>query len=446
MENESNQLPEENQKAVEPSEVQPEHQPEKQHQRVNKRLIIAGVSLVLLVGVGGYAYHRYGKSSSPKEIETEQPAKTEQPEPVQKEKDSPIPTSTESVEAQIAYIEDGNVLVWDTNKQEIIQVTEDGLNSDPKWSPDGNKLAWMAMEKFEEPSERYHGVNIKIMDYQSMEIEELLEPYDLSVLQGVNMGVVNERSCLSLWNFEWSSDSEKIVYSRNGVWIKDLESGEEERLVDPYWEDNDILQNGLPQTDFEAKPNYVFSIGSVTTSEKVVIGKPAYMDGASYEILDIQSGDTKQIPDDIPIHPKLSPDSNKILAGGSYGLHKGLGGVYYYDLNKGELITISEKQSLGMLWLNDNQVVASLSVDENSGSEIFIINLDGSIEKQLTSDGREKYLAAISPDKKWAVYYEADTYSGFKTFTAVSLEDGAQTDFEEVTTKYSDFSWRPGLH
>jgi dipeptidyl aminopeptidase/acylaminoacyl peptidase len=120
--------------------------------------------LALLVACGGPATPVEQPSTAPvSPAASEQPAPsvipsstpttesvTSVPPSASSTADTPAQTATatsaaEQSSGQIAYVKEGNLWLLDLATSEMRQLTTDGENSDPAWSPDGQTLAFMRL-------------------------------------------------------------------------------------------------------------------------------------------------------------------------------------------------------------------------------------------------------------------------------------------------------------
>jgi Tol biopolymer transport system component len=73
------------------------------------------------------------------------------------------------------------------------------------------------------------------------------------------------------------------------------------------------------------------------------------------------------------------------------------------DLSRAVQITIGkDSTSRGIAWTPDKRIVYVSSVSGNT--EVWIMNADGSNQKQLTNDARIKYTPVVSPDGRYIFY------------------------------------------
>jgi len=96
------------------------------------------------------------------------------------------------------------------DRKTLIQLTQSGHDSDPKWSPDGNWIAFL--------SERKNPVE-KNEDADSGSKDEVSQIYLISPTGGEAFPITKGEE--EVHTFSWSSDSQTIYYATRQAWTKD---------------------------------------------------------------------------------------------------------------------------------------------------------------------------------------------------------------------------------
>ncbi len=437
-------------------ELQPEES--KNPPKSQRMLIYIGLltALTVILAAGSYLYSQYSKKFVKPDPNSTSPSTQKQEEST--ETDVAIPTAEEFTEAQIAYIKEcgsrnnGNVWILDTVSKTQKQITTNCKNSNPKWSPDGKKLAWIESKQIDTGYwDRDLQMNIKIMDYLTQETEYLLDEYKLNNLQSEKSGEEAEkRELLQVQDFDWSPNSRKIVYSRNGVWTKNVETKKAELLLEPCLDKSSIMEKDLPKDFWELSETSFFLYNSVYHSpdgKKLLLKvKRNFMGASSYEVLNINTKKLLTIINKTGLKPNCiewSPDSGKILYSGECG--GWLGGTHYYDLETKETKTVHQSGTLSSYWLNNTNFITVTSNIKNEcfpseeGFKLAILNLEGATLKtiipKVDMSRHRVFKKGVSADKEWVLI---GTHEEVKE--AVSINNGRTVEFK---LEASDLNWRP---
>ncbi len=428
---------------IKKEQIQQEHSGESPSSKKLLTYLAATFVLLLILGTGSYLYSQYKKENSTATDESISPPPQKQTETTDANATTSIPTAEEFTEAQIAYLSDcdgfgkGDTWILDTVTQTNKQITDNGKNTTPKWSPDGKKLAWIEEDK-----------NIKIYNYGTGSIFYLLDTYNLE-----NMSIVDrteelrKQKLLELHSFDWSPDSTQIAYSRNGVWIKDLETKEEKQILKPYLEKNKVINDPLPNKVWDLeKGSYVYENLGYSPNGAYLLFTKTFLMGEEYNIYQLADGEIINIIEKTalqPNHISWSPDSSKILYSGECG--GWLGGTHYYTLKTKETKTIHNEGTISSYWLNNKEFITIKSNIENecfpgqAGFKLAVLDLEGdtlnTLIPKIEMSKHFVFSKGTSTNKKWILI------GAYKLIEqAVSIENGNTVEFNLET---SEISWRP---
>jgi serine/threonine protein kinase len=116
------------------------------------------------------------------------------------------------------------------------------------------------------------------------------------------------------------------------------------------------------------------------------------------------NGEARRITHDLNSYLDISitSDSNALVAA-QYDLTAGVWVSPNADLNRARQITSGHDDGAGgIAWTPDGQIVYASSA--SGSSEIWIMNQDGTNQKQLTNDSFMKHTPAVSPDGRFVVF------------------------------------------
>lgn len=400
----------------------------------------------------GYWYGTQQVLLTQKEVPTPQPTPTLKPTTIPTPTFTPTPITTptitptpmpppEGVSGEIAYVKDGDIWIINVDRTNPRQITNDGVNISPKWSPDGKNLLWIKKASTNEdddygdiwmvnvdgtnkrqvtndglnmylkwsPNNQYlswiklidldgekHSVNIVRKNWETGETKELLEPFSEEKLKQSSGGWSSRN--YELESFDWFPSNEGIVYLRDGVWTKDLNTGVEKQLLENYYDKEEYILNQI-YIGVSVSPN----------GQKVRLSIAMYEWGG-WGVVNID-GSGKEFPIKVLVPGYLwSPDSRYLLGGWTIcGL--GEGGVYLYDPEKDESIRINTLGSMGIEWFENGQfILTSLGYSDSCESiehdlyDVAILDLQGNIVKRLTNDKERYLLLGASPDEKIVLF------------------------------------------
>ncbi len=144
------------------------------------------------------------------------------------------PISKPVISGKIAYLKNKDLYLLEDNKSK--QLTKGANISYFSWSEDARYIGWINREEYKRknPTNGYewlenYGVSISVIDLQTGKIQEVVSSQyvynpDASIQEKFEAKIIS--------GFDFINQTgTKIAYSRNGVWVKDLISGKEEKVL-----------------------------------------------------------------------------------------------------------------------------------------------------------------------------------------------------------------------
>ena len=258
----------------------------------------------------------------------------------------------------------------------------------PQWSPDGTKIAFTKVG-FE---------GLYVMDANGSAIKKLTDAADAG------------------YGFQWSANSDEILYRdarwtdegrHRAIWSVDMD-GKTEKLSedDPYlrpgaWK---YSQNGnmrVQAVDVKMKPILktrtikANSPAFVKMKAKPSFNKSFFVDavGDNFQIVD-ENGNKTRLGDSNIFCPVFSPNGEMIA-------YNQEGTVCVMDLNGNNKVELAE--GFYPTWASDNQLIFERTEDDGhvyTAGDLYMINIDGSGEKQITKSEFIERFPVVSPDGK----------------------------------------------
>jgi len=258
----------------------------------------------------------------------------------------------------------------DLDGTDFMQLTKDGVSYYPKWSPDGQKIAYLSG-----PTPK---ISLYVMDSDGSKKKELLS------------------SQMDIYEFKWSPDSTSIlVYLKSKrtinpeeTWVVSITNGVSTKQMGisdwargwNHWAPKGAtvinpdrrLMDGLPAGTMwpQWSPDglYIAFIhnGKLAIADTATTGRPEKWKPSKEEPPCDKIGD-------------WSPDSSKILFFAA-------GNVCSINADEKGVINLSMSRSTDACWSPDGSQIAYTSTDgRKSNTEIFIMNADGTGHIQLTN-------------------------------------------------------------
>lgn len=222
---------------------------------------------------------------------------------------------------------------------------------------------------------------------------------------------------------KWSSDGKKICYYSDeavntDVYIMNSDGTGKIRLVKNDAENSGSIwsadnTNIIYRSDEEGNFD-IFSIGS-NGNNKIKLSNDEYFEESL----------------------SLSPDGTKVLYS-SGQLDSTAFEVFFLDLNTLKTSQLTENMSYGRmpLWAEGGKKIVFNS-DKEGYSEIFIMNIDGSAEKNLTNNDIEDSLINISSDG-YSIFYQIFEEGGGSELLVYDLRTSNIKKIMEVVAVLSD--------
>jgi len=352
---------------------------------------------------------------------------------------------------KIAYVKDGNLFIVDNSG--VKQVTTTRNVGKIKWSRDGKYIGWISQKEFhyKNPSgyewTRGFGISLSYLPpFIDSAIEAIKERYSDEVLQS------SEGFKLSLSGFDFSNDSKKIVYVRNGVWLYDRSTDKEEKIADNYLGDADSPVDDRTYVDVDWNPK----------SDIILLYQGVWECGRT-QLYNLQ---TKQIEEiDIRTCGRgiWSADGKYIIGYNASGRDEG--GLWVTSIKDKSTRKIVDDGKYGLSVIsaavfNDNQIAAIIepfpSPDSETnlpikGSAIYLVSLDSALtpirklekiqDEYFTKEG---WGLDWSPDgKQIALLYRTYDHREKKEQFDLHILNRDGSDMALLVAGISSYQWSP---
>lgn len=199
------------------------NKPEKQNKALKNNVfspIIILFLVVFFIAAGGLFFHtQYNKRKNDLSVK---------PSP-----SLPVQPSEKTQNAKLAYKKDGTLYVLQAGERK--KIAEEGyrLIVNLKWSPTGRYLGWInrrvgfCTAEDEKTCLGNYGITVSVWDSQSQKIMTVIDEKEADEIKNKNDKYFKELS-----DFDFASeDPLKIVYVRNGIWEKNVNTGKEEIIL-----------------------------------------------------------------------------------------------------------------------------------------------------------------------------------------------------------------------
>lgn len=421
--------------------------PTQEHPSDKKKYIITiGIIILFLLAGGFYYFTTFLKQSTPKNASST----------ISRPIDKPITVPTNTIDenyrkivgtAKIAYVQNKQLHILDQSGDKKLEGYSNIQTF--KISPDGKYIGWIEYKKSVIPTQ---GLNPQ----ESIEPNELVDVpssvllwnlQDDSVKEVVKSNLSNEeyRKRGNLYNKDlldfdfYPNDSTKIVYIRDGVWVKDMQSGKEERIL----KNNDDFMNGYIYRFVTSNPitNYLLLTRTVWENEDTIL----------YNLM--TKKETKL--DIFCMENHWSNDGKQIISSGAVGYCEG--GLWITSLdtlkiqkvinNKDNPSPVYSLYSVSLL--PTNQIAASMSrqteTNEQADYGLYIVDLNGA--KKIISTKQYVYDLQWLADKNRITYLVTHYKDQNKTIDNADISlyainpDG--TDEEEILKNITFYKWLP---
>ena len=289
-----------------------------------------------------------------------------------------------------------------TSDREVRLTNYTGDDHLPRWSPDGNQIAYI--------SHRSGEPNIFVMDADGGNLEQLTD----------GQGDISE--------MVWSPSNDEIAYIRqtetcSGIHIVNLQAGNSRELS----------CNGESNLDWSP------------SGEQLVFGRGKEIDIVLYT-MNVDGTDLRPLGGDDSIYgvePMWSPDSTTLVyaePGASHGYIFSIG----KDAPEATFLSPSRNEvDSSPVWSPDGNHIAFLSLDRNNfpAMNMFVMSANGSNRRQLTTHSASDYQPSWSPDSRQLAF--TTERNGNQDIYLVSIDATDLRSLVDSEANERDPQWRP---
>ncbi len=217
----------------------------------------------------------------------------------------------------ITYIKDHNIWIKDSSGER--QLTKSGNVGKFKWVAQEKKIAYITFQDLEISQENNRteidrvGNSIEILDTKTSQIVAVVSPISFS-----SNALPPALRDYSIQDFDISSDGEQMAYISNGVWIRNLANGQEQRIASN--KEHDLEHGGS---------NIYYSVQWSPDNTQLLLSSSAW-ESSITELYTIKTKTIETLSSLYSTDLQWSPDSTSIMGYRSSGMSEG--GIWLYDI------------------------------------------------------------------------------------------------------------------
>lgn len=362
---------------------------------------------------------------------------------------SPTITPTSSISSQqnaklekgtIAFIKENDLYLL--NQTGISRLTTNAYVSKFKWSKDGKFIGYISHEEIQPKGlqKQLIGSSLSILDPNSRTSEEILRS------KLTTEATLEEIRKADITGFDFSRDNKKIIYVRNGIWLKDLTTNQEEKLLSNF--------EGAPPTNLNFRRHADLSWNS--SQDKILLFGGSWECSFS-EVYDLKTKQNKQINDGACVGNRFwSADGKQIITYSPTGL--GDNGLWITDttLETKKIIQVNDPSytiSVEHAFVTKNGQLFAIIEQSPRGEPLqnqrtlYKINSDGkkTVVKNYPKNTPYQRDIVLSPDEQTIIYVISESQNPY-LYNLYSENFENNNNKNLLLTNITAFAWSPVIN
>ncbi|HUW21546.1 MAG TPA: hypothetical protein VMW41_02650 [Candidatus Bathyarchaeia archaeon] len=414
--------------------------------RIGPFLFGIGIILTIVAMFAGSYYVNISKHNETPLNIPEMPLVTASPSPLEEK------LTLKEFSQRVAYVRGGDIYLFDTTKATEERLTETGLNTDPKWSPDGKFLAWIERTELSDPKKiplYEDGKNIVVYKLEDKTFKKILPELPELEIPGIPPWAVDAKR--ELRSFDWAPDSQSICYARDGVGVINVDGSKQKHF----------LTNTLSKPFNEDNPfDVCYEYAVYSPDNKRILLSWLWGEADRFELIDTNGRNKKELLPGRAIYFTSWYGNDQILGVG-LPLHLEPG-LYLLNIKNNKLTSLNNKYIIEVAVDPKNLQIAmiqyffkdqtksdsdryDLFLKSPSSSDLKQLTADQLVEDQLAWSDDGRVLAYVTIDEPWGQLvlpgdlWLLDTETGQKVKIA---DEASQPVLKSLPRELSEDDWQ----